>query len=674
MRRLSVLFCCIIVAISGFGQDGCGPSTSKKAQKLMDQAYNSPRLSPDDRLALFRDAVDADPDCIECLFAEARMQYQVASEKYLSFAPALESFSEVVNRCPDYHADAYYYAGIITYGTQDFEKALQYFEPFLLFDKSKGKTSRDHDVKEADVAQILPEIRFYVDFYANPVPFNPVRLENINTVSDEYLPMLSPDNEFIFFTRQSKEKAKGDLVARDVESFMMARRESGNLLFAEPNPLPPPFNVGDNYGGVSLSLDNREMFLTVCKPVSANYKNCDIYSTRYERQTNADGEVEFLWSGLENLGDAVNTSDGWEAQPTISADGNTLYFATIRENTTKDKDGNPTIDIYYTTRDASGKWSSAGPVNNGLNTAGNDKSPFLHTDSRTMYFSSNGRAGAGGYDIYYSKQDDAGNWSTPKNIGYPINSPQDEHGLIVSTDGTKAFFASSNIQKSSGLDIYAFEMPEKARPEKVLILKGDVTDKNGDVIEDARIELKYTKTREVKEVSVDKIDGSYAAVVNLRKDEDVLVSVKSESEPLAFNSRVFSMADTINTVQDMRMEVREIEEGTTYLMNDIRFATNSADLDEVSQGILDEFVEYINGYPRLQIEIGGHTDNVGDSKQNLVLSADRAFEVFGYLQDEGVDPQRMRFKGYGDSTPLVPNISEENRAKNRRTEFKVTKR
>jgi outer membrane protein OmpA-like peptidoglycan-associated protein len=212
-------------------------------------------------------------------------------------------------------------------------------------------------------------------------------------------------------------------------------------------------------------------------------------------------------------------------------------------------------------------------------------------------------------------------------------------------------------------------VPQKARPEKILILKGDVADENGNLVADARIELKYTKSKEVKDISVDSIDGSYAAVVNLRRDEDVLVSIKSESKPLAFNSRVFSIADSANAVQEIDMDVAEVENGMTYQMNDIRFATNSSDLDVVSKGVLDAFAEYLNENPIFKIEINGHTDNVGDSRQNLVLSTDRAFEVFGYLQDIGVDPQRMQFKGYGDTRPLKPNTSNENRAKNRRTEF-----
>ncbi len=655
-------------------QDGCAPASNKKAIKYYEQALNNDKLSDDERLDLLQKSVDADPNCLQCLFAKARLQYQLANERGLSYAPSLAAYEKLLERCPTFHADVHYYAGIIHYGNQDYKEAVERFESFLLFEPSRGKIARDHEEKQKDVAQILPEIRFFVDFYANPVPYNPVRIETINTAAEEYLPMLSPDNEFIFFTRKEKVKEKGDLYARDVENFMQARKTGGNLDFGMPEPLPPPFNVGDNYGGVSLSLDNREMFVTVCKPVSANYKNCDIYVTHFERKRNDKGEIEFQWSGLENMGEAVNTPDGWEAQPTISADGNTLFFATVRENTTPDKDGNPTIDIYCTERQSNGTWSTAKPISGNINTAGNDKSPFLHADSRTLYFSSNGRPGAGGYDIYYSRQDEDGKWTTPKNLGYPINSPQDEHGLIVSTDGMTALFASANPEQSRSLDIYAFEVPKKARPEKVLIFKGDVSNDKGEVIPDAKIELKYVNSQEVKEVNVDKEDGHYAAVVNLRENGEVVVSVKSATQDLAFNTRVFTIADTLNTVQDIKMEIAKLEPGKTYRMNDIRFETASSRLDAASRKVLDEFANYLKENPSLKVEIGGHTDAVGDPYKNLVLSTDRAFEVFGYLQDTGIYHNRMSFKGYGDTVPLAPNDSEANRAKNRRTEFKILKK
>jgi len=207
-----------------------------------------------------------------------------------------------------------------------------------------------------------------------------------------------------------------------------------------------------------------------------------------------------------------------------------------------------------------------------------------------------------------------------------------------------------------------------------LILKGDVKNSQGQLVTDAKIEIKYAETKEVKEVDVDDLDGTYAAVVNLRKDEDVVVSVKSDTDDLAFNTRVFTLADTAETVRDLKMQVEKLESGKTYRMNDIRFATGSSEIDKASKSVLKEFSDYLTDNPTYQVEIYGHTDDVGDTEANLILSTDRAFEVFGYLQESGVDPDQMDFKGFGESKPLVPNKSEEDRAINRRTEFKIVKR
>ncbi|MEM9053506.1 MAG: OmpA family protein [Bacteroidota bacterium] len=660
------------MGIFGYSQN-CGPTESKKAAKLLEDASTNSKYTLRERIDVFRKSLESDPECIECLFGKARAEYGLAMEQNTGYDRAYRNFTEVITSCPEFHADAYYYSGIIAYANQDYTNAQKYFEGFLTFDTEAGKTSRDHSAKEGDIASVLPEVRFYNDFYSNPVEYNPRRLAEINTEAGEYLPMLSPDNELIFFTRKSKEKAKGDLYAKDVERFMMATQVDGTAEYSGAAPLAPPFNVGDNYGGVSLSLDNREMFITVCKPTSGGYKNCDIYVSNYEQRTDDLGKTFYSWSGLENLGEAVNTPSGWEAQPTLSADGNTLYFATIRENTTPDDEGNPTIDIYYTERDAAGAWSAAKSLGDKINTKGNDKSPFLHADSRTMYFASNGHLGAGGYDIFYSKEEN-GKWSKPKNLGYPVNSPQDEHGLVVSTDGKVALFSSSNVTSAKGLDIFAFEVPKEARPEKVLLLKGDIKNEKGELVTDAKIEIKYAETKKVQEIKVDDMDGTYAAVINLRKEEDVVVSVKSETEDLAFNTRVFTIEDTATSVRDLDIEVENLVSGKTYRMNDIRYATGSSEIDEASKAVLDEFADYLNENQTFRVEIFGHTDDVGDEGENLALSTDRAFEVFGYLQEKRVNPDRMQFKGFGESKPLVQNNSDADRAINRRTEFKIIKR
>ncbi|MFQ5335007.1 MAG: OmpA family protein, partial [Flavobacteriales bacterium] len=367
-------------------------------------------------------------------------------------------------------------------------------------------------------------------------------------------------------------------------------------------------------------------------------------------------------------GENINTEDGWEAQPSLSADGKTLYFASARE----ESEG---IDIYYSVKDSSGAWGPAVNMGRPINSAGNDKSPFIHSDSKTLYFastSSDERQGLGGYDIFYSRLGDDGRWQEPVNIGYPINSAEDEHGFVVSTDGRKVYFASDKLKGSSGgLDIFSFELYRAARPDKVLFLKGEVMDEAGKAIPDAVVEVKNMKTKEVTRIAVDSIDGRYTAVVNIGREQDVLMNVKAENK--VFNSRLFTGADTVKDVfQKVDVELQQIELNKPYRINDIHYKTNSAEIQEGSKPVLDEFIAYLQQYPEIQVEIRGHTDNVGNAADNLALSSDRAYSVMAYLQQHGIDKSRLSFRGYGETKPIASNNSPSGRAQNRRTEFVIT--
>ena len=176
-----------------------------------------------------------------------------------------------------------------------------------------------------------------------------------------------------------------------------------------------------------------------------------------------------------------------------------------------------------------------------FNTLGDEKSPFLHPDNQTLYFSSNGHRGLGGLDIFYVKKDTAGNWGEPQNIGYPINSEADDLGFFVSTDGKTAYFASNKLEGKGGWDVYHFPLYKEARPERVLFLKGDVLNESGEPLNAASVEIKSMKDNSTFEVDVDVETGRYVAAVVLDKDEDVIVTVKDDF--YAFNSQYVSATD-----------------------------------------------------------------------------------------------------------------------------------
>lgn len=650
--------------------DPCAPPVEKQIVKLLDEAGKAKDASA--RHQKLKDAIEAEPQCGECLFQLGLSAYRIARESGRDMEPAIRYFQQLEEICPGYHADVPYHLGVIYYATDRFAEAARAFKAFQRFpiDDPK-KLSKEHDRKLKDVEEVMPELAFYTDFYKNDIAFDPHLMENVSTPAEEYLPMLSPDNELLFFTRSSKVKGKGDIVSSQIEELMEARRTAPNTYNAG-RALPEPFNVGDSYGGVTISLNNKEMFVTICGPADARgYRNCDIFRTHFDAKFDMEqGGSSWEWTGLENLGSNINSPDGWESQPTLSADGRTLYFATQRENTRG-------MDIFQSTRGKDGNWGPAVPVP-GINTEGDEKAPFMHTDSRTLYFAAKpyaenpslGHRGAGGYDIFYSRMNDDGTWSAPKNIGHPINTDQDEHGLIVSTDGRTAYFASNRFKGAGGLDVYSFNMPEEARPDDILVVKGEVRDDNGELVRDAQVEIKYMDARKVELINVDNSDGRYATVVNLKNAGDVVLTVKKKDH--VFDSKSFSIQDTtLGGVANVDMTVEKIEVGKNYKVNDIKYGSNSAEITEGSLFILEELIEFMKENPTIRIRIDGHTDNVGSENDNLLLSRNRARNVMAYLQENGIAASRLSSKGFGPTVPVAENSTEEGRAQNRRTEFVI---
>jgi outer membrane protein OmpA-like peptidoglycan-associated protein len=549
------------------------------------------------------------------------------------------------------------------------EEASKWFNAFTAFKSDDvSKYPEDYDKKLKDVTAVLAEMTEQKTVLESTVPFEPQIVENVSSKYDEYFPMISPDNEFIFYTRKSDKTALGDIATKMIEEFTVSQRESILASFDNGMALPLPFNDGTfkNYGSATLSLDNKEMIICACKEEDVRgqkYNNCDLYITTYQRS--GKGGNDFNWSPLVNLGTGINTKDGWEAQPTLSADGNTLYFTATRANTRDN-------DIFVSKRNEDGTWGTAVPFDV-VNTAGKDKSPFLHQDSETLYFVSSctdSRKGMGGLDIFYIRKEN-GQWTEPKNIGAPINTPEDEIGLFVSIDGKEAFYSS---RQSGEWNIYSFELYEEARPKPVAMIKGELKDEKGDPVKDASIQIEYENSDERTEIKVNGDDGKYAAIVKIDEAQDLMVTIKKEGA--AFDSKLIekeALSNADPVIRNNDLSVRELKQGEAYTINDILFATSSAELNENSKFILKSFAGFLKDNPSINVAIQGHTDDVGEENKNLILSENRAKSVMNYLVTMGVEADRLKAKGFGESKPKVANTSEENRSQNRRTEFLIEK-
>ena len=659
------------------GQDlECEVEVPKSIEKIYLKAKNYKKYDYKNRVKYYKETLELEEDCIPCIWELAKMSFR---RKYTIGDPMdfpKKYFLQLESLCPAFHADVYYYLSLIYYMEKNDCEAVKYFNKFLEFPtENKKQIAINYKDQKLYVEASLEMSQYFCDFYSNPVPFNPKVLKNISTAErNEILPVISPDNEHIYYTIEYDEYVKGDFAVHHEQLFANSTRNSFRENFLEGKPLEEPFNLGPKYGGATLSLNNKEMYICACIQ-NGGYFNCDLYVSENQKKTitlkreGKDFDTTFYsWSTLKNLGPNINGPQTWEAQPSLSGDGKTLYFASARPG------GYGKIDIYYSNRNEDGSWSKAENMGKPINSSESDKSPFIHTDSRTFYFvseSSDYRWGAGDFDIFYTQQNEETLiWEEPKNIGYPINSEEAEESLIVSVDGHYGYFSSTRKEGLGGKDIFYFEIPEEAKPDKIVLAKGKGSfGPNGS--ENAKMILR-DKNGNKKEQNFSVGDeGEFIAIVNVEEVKgDALLEIQTEGG--AFESLLISEEDVGNTVvKEKQIDVKPMEKGEAYTINDILFESNSSKLKESSKIVLDGFVDWLLVNKELNIEIQGHTDDIGPDKANLALSMDRSFSVMEYLIKNGVEKSRLKFKGFGESNPKVPNTSSKSRSINRRTDFLI---
>jgi outer membrane protein OmpA-like peptidoglycan-associated protein/tetratricopeptide (TPR) repeat protein len=660
-----VLFLIIAGRNNSFAQDDpCLMPKNKKTQKTYNEALSfiNKALEPNSRtpefflnqaFPLIREVEKSEPDFAGAQFYLGILYVYRVEKRNLKAAK--KYFENSVDLCPDEYPEAWFHLANIAYGEENYEQALKYIELYL---KSESSTGNDEKLVEAKM--LRQDARLKIDLHGTSVPFQPVVVKGISSIYNDYLVMISPDHELAFYTRQQpvsdKLKPYGTELKYAEKFFVSERLPNGD--FDNGSEMGYPFNMRENEGGATVTIDNRELFYTVCEMQNCfergDYYNCDIYYSKFEFG---------YWTDIIPLPGKVNNPCTWESQPSISSDGQTLYFVSNRGG------GFGEYDIYQSERLSDGAWGEPKNLGKKINTAGREASPFIHSDSQTLYFSSDGRAGMGGYDIFYSKRMDDGGWSEPRNIGYPINTQYDELGFIVSTDGRYGYFSSDRIGLGpGGKDFYAFELYESARPEKVLFIKGEIRDEETSTPMEARVEIRNMETKKVHHVPVDIETGKYVAVLPFKNDYVLTVKKENyvyESMYIAREDSVFEEPVTVN------MEIQKVEVGKSYKLNDIYYEYDSDRLTEQSKLIIEEFVAFLNENEKIKVAIHGHTDNVGGVEYNQNLSERRAKSVFDYLLQKGIHSIRLSYAGFGFSKPVASNETESGRALNRRTEFVI---
>ncbi len=610
-------------------------TTTKKAQKLFDDAKASIMQNAlDDCIMLVQKAVSEDP-----LFIDA---YQMMGEVYFQqqkFDKAILPLEKVNELNEGYKSKLYYLLSVAYFETSDYNKSISSADKYLL--------SKDQFAQwTSDAKRLKNNSIFSIEALKNPVPFNPINLgANINTnIMDEYSPSITADNSILMYNRNVK------AAERFQEDFYISKNENGvwQMSFDAGNTL----NSSYNEGAQKISADGKYLFFTICNKPNA-FGSCDIYIAE---------NVNGTWSNVKNLGYPISMPT-WDSQPSISADGMDLYFSSNRPGTKGDK------DIFVSHKGKDGKWGIPENLGNNINTVFEEGYPYIHPDNQTLYFSSDGLPGLGGIDIYMSRKNSDGKWGVAQNLGYPINNKKDNNGLIVSLDGKTAYYASTPEGRYD-LDIYKFDLPENIRPIPTTYVRGIITDKSTGSPIVANVELIDIKTGNSMMNVTSNSDGSFLESLPTGKE----YAMNINKIGYLFASEHFSLLEpsTADKPYALNIALQRIAVNVDVSMNNIFFDTNSSNLKNESDAELQKLISFLTSNPKLKIEVSGHTDNTGNDASNKTLSENRAKAVCDYLIKNGIEPTRVAYKGYGSSKPILSNDTEEGRAKNRRTEFKIT--
>lgn len=594
------------------------------------------------------------------------------------FTQAIQLLTQAIDKDKEFF-EAYYRLGIVYMSMKDFEQANKYLEKGLSLtnDPKKQKifwydlgesyfTIGNYDKAESFLSSFLKEeqlhkqkiqrarlllnnIAFAKQNTSAAAAYKQKKLsDTVNSFVLQYFPVITADQQTLIFTRRL-----GGGPSDDEDLVVSQKTPHGR--WGTPVSISDNINTQLNEGTCAISADGRKLIFTSCVGRDG-YGSCDLFETR---------RIGDQWTEPKNLGIGVNSSE-WESQPSLSADGRTLYFVSDRRG------GMGRRDIWVSTLNDKGQWTRAKNAGKPINTVYDEISPFIHVNNRTLYFASNGLTGFGGYDLFFTERDTAMQWSEPVNIGSPINNHEDQFSLFITADGKKGYYSHEEIRPAgySVSYIYEMEIPEEHQIRfKSNYVKGVVRDKETGEPLLAKIELINLEENEVESlVESDSVTGQYLMVLTQGAEYALYVNKKS----YLFQSLNFNYSEVKNFEPiTLNIDLEKITEGKTAILENIFFDVDKYDLKEKSLTELQKIARFLQENPSVRVEISGHTDNSGSDVYNKQLSEKRAQSVLNYLVSNGLDAKRLIIRGYGSDRPIADNTSETGRQRNRRIEFKI---
>jgi outer membrane protein OmpA-like peptidoglycan-associated protein/tetratricopeptide (TPR) repeat protein len=633
MKNLFLIIILFAYSLSIFAQNNSNKIT-KKAQQLYSQGLDAAQDGDFTKaINLLREAIKNSPT-----YRDAHLSLAGIYGELKNYDGAISNYEKGRTLDTIYFKDYNLPYSINLAGKGEFEKALVAVKEFLT-DPELNESSR----KAGQYRKRCYE--FAIDYAKaqtnSDYKFEPKNLgDHINSPVSEYFPAITIDNKELVYTRRVNNRN---------EDFYGSLFVNGSWNKAES--LPGDINTEQNEGAQNISQDGQWLIFTGCN-FPDGYGSCDLYISYLTK----DG-----WSAPQNLGSKINT-DAWESAPCLSPDKRDLYFASRRPG------GYGGSDLYVSHYQLNGKWSTPENLGAEVNTSGDESCPFMHADGHTLYFTSNGHPGYGGDDLFLVRKGPKGQWSNPQNLGYPINTIENEGSLVITADGVNAYYASDRSDSRGGLDLYSFALRKDIRPVKTLWIKGKVFDKKTDKGLPSSVELTDLLTKEI--VSKVQTDESGNYLITLPTGRDYAFNVNRKG--YLFFSENFPLAQkSADSTYNINIPLQPLEADATIVLRNIFFDTNKYELKPESQVELDNVVRLLKENPSLKIRINGHTDNVGKPADNLTLSNNRARAVVAYLTANGINATRLSSEGFGAGKPIADNTTEEGKAQNRRTELRV---
>jgi len=477
MSRSLLLFLAVILTATNFGF----------AQRQVDKTAHFKRVYPvaneqleqlkaERAVKNFLDLSNIDPANAHICYKVGRSYLLLNGQKDKA-VPYLEKAVRSVNaktkddyKATDAPIDAYYYLGRAYHLNSQFDNAIVAYKKYLELNKS---ISKDEVAEVEWMILTCQNAKLIVD---SPISATSENLgPTINSIYDEYSAVVDATESMMIFTSRRPTSTGGmmDLDDKYFEDIYVSQKIDG--VWQKPESIGRNINSEGHEATIGLSADGQELYI-----FRDDFGDGNIYVSQLKGSS---------WSEPVRLNDNVN-SPFRETHATVSADGQTLYF-------TSDRSGEGGMDIFRSRRLPTGEWAVAENLGEIVNTKYDEEAPFIHPDGKTLFFSSKGHSSMGGYDIFFSVLQDNGKWSTPMNIGFPMNTPDDEYFFVMSPDGKRAYYSSSNGQGLGGKDIYLVHL-DRDREVPLTVYKGAIVpDSNGRVPKDVSIKVTDNETGEL---------------------------------------------------------------------------------------------------------------------------------------------------------------------------------